>query len=208
MMASPIETNDLLHAAKLGDRNQLGRLLHIYNNYLSILANTQLDKRLRARVNPSDVVQETLLAAHRDFSDFRGQSTAEFVAWLRQILVNVLHGVVARHVKASKRDIRREISIDQVARNVDHSAVQLLNLIAADGSSPSLQVQHDERAALLANRLGELNPDYREVILLRNVQGLSFEEVAAKMNRTSGAVRMLWLRAIDQFKSKLDLSKI
>ncbi len=208
MMSISTETNDLLNAAKLGDRDQLGRLLLLYNNYLNILANSQLDKRLRARVNPSDIVQETLLAAHRDFSGFRGQSTAEFVAWLRQILVNVLLGVIAKHVKASKRDVRREISLDQLTRDVDRSAVQLVHLVAAEGTSPSLHAQQDERAAELANRLSELSPDYREVILLRNVQGLSFEEVATKMNRSSGAVRMLWLRAIDQFKSKLDLSEI
>jgi RNA polymerase sigma-70 factor (ECF subfamily) len=133
---------------------------------------------------------------------------AEFLAWLRQILVNVLHGTFARHVKAGKRDIRREISIDQVGQGVDHSATRLAFLLPANGPSPSNNIQSAERTAEIANQLSRLNPDYREVIILRNLHGLSFEEVAQRMDRSSGAVRMLWLRAIDQFKETMNISHV
>jgi RNA polymerase sigma-70 factor, ECF subfamily len=192
---------NLMAAARRGDTSQLGLLLQFYFNYLTVLASTQLDRRLRRRLNPSDLVQETLLAAHRDFESFRGNTPQELVGWLRQILINVLHGAIARHVKAGKRDIRREISIDEIGNGVDRSAANLASLLPAPVSNPSGKLQAQERAAELADHLAMLRPDYREVIVLRNLQGLSFDEIAIQMERSAGAVRMLWLRAIDRFKA-------
>lgn len=191
---------ELIEAGRRGETQQLGQLLQSYFNYLTVLANTQLDGKLRQRVSPSDLVQETMLAAHRDFHAFRGNSPQELVGWLRQILIHVLHGSYARHVKAEKRDIRREISMDQIRVSVDRSAVNLAAILPSQGASPSSPILEQERAMELADRLAELEPDYREVIVLRNLQGLAFEEVADRMDRTSGAVRMLWLRAIDRFR--------
>ncbi len=99
----------LIGKAREGDPESLGTLLEWYCHYLQILASTQLDHRLRRRVSPSDLVQETLLAAHRDFAHFRGNSQAELLGWLRQILIHRLHHLVDEHIKAGKRDIRREI---------------------------------------------------------------------------------------------------
>lgn len=197
---------ELINAARRGEKEQLGRLLQFYFNYLTVLASTQLDNRLRRRVNPSDLVQETLLAAHRDFAAFRGQTPQELVGWLRQILINVLHGAIARHVKAGKRDIRREVSIDQVGAGVNLSAANLAALLPSPVSSPSGNAQAQERAADLADHLAMLRADYREVIVLRNLQGLTFDEIAIRMERSAGAVRMLWLRAIDRFKETYSTS--
>lgn len=194
----------LIEAARTGETEQLGQLLQFYFNYLTVLASTQLDHRLKKRLNPSDLVQETLLAAHRDFQAFRGNSPQELVGWLRQILINVLHGAIAKHVKAGKRDIRREISIDQVVTHVDRSAANLASILPSPIDSPSSPMHAEERAADLAAHLGKLRPDYRDVIVLRNIRGLSFDEVAEEMERSSGAVRMLWLRAIDKFKATYD----
>ncbi len=191
---------ELISNARTGETEDLGTLLEQYFNYLSVLASTQLDRRLRKRLNPSDLVQETLLAAHRDFGGFRGSSAPELVAWLRQILINVLHGAIAKHVKAGKRDIRREVSIDYVEAAVDRSAANLAAILPARTESPSSPLVREEESVELANRLSALRPQYRDVIVLRNLQGLTFDEVAEQMGRSSGAVRMLWLRAIDQFK--------
>lgn len=196
----------LIAAARRGDSSQLGQLLQFYFNYLTVLASTQLDQRLRRRLNPSDLVQETLLAAHRDFASFRGNTPQELVGWLRQILINVLHGAIARHVKAGKRDIRREVSMDEIGQGVDRSAANLAALLPAPVANPSGKMQAQERAAELADHLAMLRPDYREVIVLRNLQGLSFDEIAQQMERSAGAVRMLWLRAIDRFKATYSTS--
>ena len=90
---------DLLARARDGESDALGELLKWYFSYLTILATTQLDQRLRRRINPSDLVQETMLAAHRDFGDFRGTSQNELLGWLRQILIHTLHRTFAKHVK-------------------------------------------------------------------------------------------------------------
>ena len=192
--------DNLLDGARQGQPEVLGDLLQLYRNYLTILASTQLDRRLRRRMNPSDLVQETMLAAHRDFQQFRGNSEREFLAWLRQILINSLHHAVETHVKAKMRDIRREISIEQANTALDRTAVNFGQILADGGPSPSAPARQRERVVALADQLAKLKPEYRDVIVLRNLQGLSFEEIAERMDRKPGAVRMLWLRAIDRFK--------
>src|SRR3954453_3051624 len=106
----------LLSGARGGDEQQLGRLLTLYRNYLTILATTQLDARLRRRVSPSDLVQEAMLGAYRDFPKFRGVSERELLAWLRQILINCLHHAYDAHIQAGRRDVRREVSLDDMNR--------------------------------------------------------------------------------------------
>lgn len=196
------EFDVLLARAKSGEASALGTLLEWYVKYLTILASTQLDQRLRRRVSPSDIVQETLLAAHRDFQAFRGGSQGELLAWLRQILINSLHRSIATHVKAEKRDIRRDVSIHEVSNRLEESALNLAGQLQGHGDSPSAAMQRRECTVEFANRLSDLAENYRDVIVLRILQGLSFEEIAAQMGKSSGAVRMLWLRALDSLKLK------
>ncbi len=202
-MAGPMEgtsVEQLLDLARKGEREPLGQLLQVYRNYLTILATTQLDRRLRRRMNPSDLVQETMLAAHCDFAKFRGSTEREFLAWLRQILINCLHHAIETHLNAKMRDVRREIPVEQVSAALDRSVVNFAQVLADRGPSPSADLRQRERAVALADQLAKLRPAYRDVIVLRNLQGLSFEEVADRMDRKPGTVRMLWLRAIDKFK--------
>lgn len=191
---------ELMVAARDGDTETLGQLLQMYRNYLSVLATTQLDGRLRRRLNSSDVVQETMLAAHRDFAAFRGRSEGELLAWLRQILINCVRHAVEVHVKAQKRDVRREVALDAATKKADDSMMRLGNILADRGRSPSEECGQRELAVAVADQLAKLKPDYRDVIVLRNLQGLSFDEVAQRMGRTKGSVRMLWLRAMEKFK--------
>jgi len=191
---------NLLTQVRRGNSQQLGQLLQLYHNYLTILATAQLDGRLRRRVSPSDLVQEAMLGAYRDFSQFRGGSEPELLAWLRQILINCLRHAYRAHVQADRRDLRREISFDEMNHSLDQSAAKLANVLADEATSPSGAAAAQERAVEIANHLAQLRPDYRDVIVLRNLQGLSFEEVANRMNRKPGAVRMLWLRAIEKFR--------
>jgi RNA polymerase sigma-70 factor (ECF subfamily) len=191
---------DLLSAARAGDEQQLGQLLQIYRNYLTILATTQLDARLRQRISPSDLVQEAMLGAFRDFSQFRGQTKPELLAWLRQILINALHHAYEAHVQARCRDVRRDVSLDEVNKAFDRSVVRLAHVLADKGPSPSAYASQRERAVEMADQLAKLRPDYRDVIVLRNLQGLSFEEVAERLGRKPSAVRMLWLRAMEKLR--------
>jgi RNA polymerase sigma-70 factor, ECF subfamily len=194
------EIDKLFASAQAGNTSCLGRLLTLYSNYLKLLIAAQLDDRLRVRVSPSDIVQETFFEAHRDFAQFRGQTPGEFVAWLRRILVNNILRVVEQHLLAEKRDVRREISLEQIGKRLEQSTARLESLLAQRGDSPSGHAQRHEQELILADALAELPKDYQMVILLRHIEGLPFEQVARRMDRSSGAVRMLWLRALERLR--------
>jgi RNA polymerase sigma-70 factor (ECF subfamily) len=192
----------LSEARRLGGE-ALGRLLVLYRNYLHLVARTQIGLPLRARVSASDLVQETFLEAYRDFGQFRGAGEAELVAWLRRILVHNLGRLVQRQVLAQKRTVRREVALRQQLADLERSAARVEAALVSPFSSPSAQAQRRELAAVLADQLARLPPDSREVIVLRNLEGLPFEEVARHMGRTAGAVRVLWLRALDRLRQLL-----
>jgi len=196
-----VSAQDLLDRARLGSQSSLGTLLQQYRNYLVVLASMQIEKRLQPRVSPSDVVQETMLRAHKNFGQFRGTTEQELLAWLRQILVNNLAKFVEQHMLAARRDVRREVSMERIGAALEHSTIQLAALVPASTKSPSMAVQQREEAVVLADRLAQLPEDYREVLVLRNLQALPFEEVAQRIDRSVGATRMLWLRAIEKLRS-------
>lgn len=174
----------------------------LYTGYLKMVVAAQLDDRLRRRVSASDVVQETFFEAHRDFPDFRGKSPEEFLGWMRRILINNLLRAVERHVQTAKRDVRREVSLDHLRRGVEQSTWQCAALLPGREASPSTELRRAESNTLLAEVLSTLPADYREVIRLRNLEGLPFAEVAERMDRSSGAVRMLWLRSLKALRDE------
>lgn len=194
-----VAVTTMLAHARAGNSHSLGMLLQLYRNYMMVLASNQLDRRLRQRLNPSDLVQETMLAAHRDFADFRGQSQGEFMAWLRMILVHCVGHAVETHLKARKRDIRREVP-NHVAKNGWNGGAQWLDILAGRDSTPSEIFGRGETAMKLTQQLAKLKPEHRDVIIYRNLHGLPFDEVASRMGRKSASIRMLWLRAIEKFK--------
>ncbi|QDS99615.1 sigma-70 family RNA polymerase sigma factor [Adhaeretor mobilis] len=204
MMSTVNKSADFLLArAQQGSGESLGQLLQLYTNYLRILVVSQLDGKLRQRVSPSDVVQETFFEAHRDFQQFRGKTTPEFLAWLRKILVNNLHTVVEKHVLAGKRDVRREVSAEKLGADLEKSTLRLDAFLPDPGESPSMHLQQREMQVRLANELAALPEDYRDAIVMRHLEGLPFEEIGRRMDRTAGAVRMLWLRAIKLLRERM-----
>ena len=191
----------LLAAAREGDRQSIGELLQHYRNYLMALAASQIESPLRPRVSPSDVVQEAMLRAARHFAQFQGASEKELIGWLRQILATSLSKFVEQHVLAAKRDVRKEFSIEQFGAACGEFTGGARSVLDARAETPSAAVQRSEDAALLEERLAQLPSMYREVLVLRNLQGLAFEEIAERMERSPGAVRMLWLRAIERLRA-------
>src|SRR5215472_14989414 len=108
------DAEHLLSEARKGRGESLGALLELYRNYLYLLARTQIDLHLRARCNPSDLVQETFLQACRRFDQFRGCTEKEWLGWLRRILLREVAGLVERQLQAQKRDARREVSLEHL----------------------------------------------------------------------------------------------
>jgi RNA polymerase sigma-70 factor (ECF subfamily) len=205
MMTAPMTANpeQLLQVARGGDAETLGKLLELYRRYLAVLARVQIGQRLQGKVDASDVVQETFLDAHRNFGRFRGSTEAQFVRWLRQILAAKLTDQVRRYLGAQGRDVRLERMIGDA---LDRSSVMLDRALAAPQSSPSQQAVRREQAVLLADALGQLTDDYREVIVLRHLEGLTFPEVARRMGRSQDSVEKLWMRALARLRGLLGAS--
>src|SRR5262249_22570471 len=147
----------------------------------------------QGKVDASDRIQEALLEAHRNFAQFRGTAEAEFLGWLRQILASRLGELVRRYLKTQRRDVRLERTL---ARELDRSSRNLDRALVAPQSSPSQQAVRREQAVRLADALARLPEDYREVILLHHMEGLTMPKVAQRMGRTVPSVEKLWARAL------------
>jgi RNA polymerase sigma-70 factor (ECF subfamily) len=204
------DPEQLLADARGGRTGSLGRVLELLRTDLALLARAQIGFHLRGRLDASDLVQETFLDACRDFHHFRGTTHREWVAWLRKILFYNLARVVQRQVAAKKRSTRREVSLDQQVSAMDGSSgtIPFETALVSRSSSPSSHARRRERAACLADQLARLPTDYREVLVLRNLEGLPFPEVASRMNRSAGAVRILWVRAVDQLRRLLEAEEL
>jgi RNA polymerase sigma-70 factor (ECF subfamily) len=195
-----MNASGLLEAIRRGDETAPGRLVQRYRAWLLLLAQLQLGRRLQGKFDASDVVQQALLEACRALPQFRGGTEGELQAWLRQILAHVLAHEVRNYAGTRQRDVRREVSLED---GLAESSRRLGDLLAANDTSPSQEAARHEQAVILADALDHLPADYREVIVLRNLEGLSHEEIATRMGRGAGAVRMLWMRALVRLRQEL-----
>jgi RNA polymerase sigma-70 factor (ECF subfamily) len=198
-LAEP-DPEELLRKARGGGGPELGELLELYRNYLTLMARLQIGRRLQGKVDAADLVQETFLEAHRHFDRFRGTSEAELVAWLRQILAANLAHLVRRYCGTQRRDIRLE---RRLAEEMDQSSRVLDPGLVAKQSSPSQRAARREQAVILADALGRLPDDYREVLILRHLEGLTFPEVARRLKRTVDSVEKVWTRALGRLRQVL-----
>lgn len=198
-----MEVVELIHHARAGSSDSLGELLDRYRNYLKLLAGTRIPHWVQGRAGSSDVVQDVCVQVHQSFAQFRGTSEGEFLAWLRAVLASRLNRLLEQHVDAEKRDVRRELGLADMANSLGRSSVQLEELLVDRGQSPSAVLQRSELLVAVSNVLAELPDDYRKVIILRHLEGMSFAEVATRMERAPGATRMLWFRAMDRLRELL-----
>jgi RNA polymerase sigma-70 factor (ECF subfamily) len=191
----------LLHHAKAGDGPALGQLLERYRAYLLVLARVQIGRRLQGKVDASDIVQEACLGAHRDFAQFRGTTANEFVGWLRQVLASLLANLVRHYQGTQRRDVRLE---RQLAAELEQSSLALDRGLVAAQSSPSQQATRREQSVLLADALARLPGDWRDLLILRHLEGLTFPEVARRMGRTVDSVKKQWPRALAGLRRLLE----
>jgi RNA polymerase sigma-70 factor (ECF subfamily) len=192
-----MDAEQLLKQARAGDTTTLGRLLESYRNCLRLLARTEIGRQLQGKVDASDVVQETLLAAHRHFASFRGHAEPQFAKWLREILANTLANVVRHYLGTQARDVRLECALGD---DLDQSAHALAQILLDPHSSPSQHVAREEQTLLVAEALSRLPEHYQQVIVLRHLEGLTFPQVAERMGRSVDSVEKLWLRALARLR--------
>jgi RNA polymerase sigma-70 factor (ECF subfamily) len=202
MIDADLAASELIDRCRKGEPAARAQLLQRYRHYLWMLAQAQLGRHLRAKCDPSDLVQQTLLEVHRDFDQFAGTQERELLAWMRQILAHNLYNETRRFT-VPQRNAAREVSLDQLRAGLEHSSAVLGRCLVDNSTPPSQVAVEREAAVLLADRMARLPEDYRTVLILRVFEGLSAEEVAERMNRSSGAVRMLQLRALTALRAEM-----
>ena len=170
-----------------------------FRDYLRMLARAQLDTRLAAKLDPSDIVQQTLLCACAERDRFERRSDAETAAWLRRILAHQLANAV-RDLGRGRRDARREQSLEAA---LDASSARLEAMLAAEISSPSQRADRNEQLLRLAGALAKLPPAQCEAITLHYLQGRNLAETAAHLDRTPAAVMGLLHRGLKGLRNLL-----
>lgn len=175
--------------------DQTNHPLDRYRSYLLLLARMQLDSPLRHKVEPSDVVQQTMLEAYGKQEQYQGNESG-FVVWLRSALANNIRDAL-RRLRRQKRDFTRDRSLEQ---SLAQSSERLANCLAADDSSPSQKAIRQEDLLRLADALLQLPDAQREAVVLHHLQGCTLSEVASQLDRTDAAVAGLLHRGLRKLR--------
>ena len=193
------EAVDLIGRARRGDEAALGRLLEENRAALLAEAQRQLRRRLAARVDSADIIQQTFLEAHRGFERFEGHSEIQFASWLRTILNRNIAGQLRDHTRVAKRDLRRERSLDDSRSGEE----PLRRKIVAGQSTPSQRAMQAEDFARLAVALGTLTKDQREAVRLRHLEGWPLARIAERLGRTPAATAGLIKRGVQALRERI-----
>jgi RNA polymerase sigma-70 factor (ECF subfamily) len=180
-----------------------GATLERFRAYLRLLARMQMGPRLQGKLDPSDLVQQTLLQALRALDQFRGRSDAELAAWLRQILAHKLTNA-ARELGRAKRDVGRECSLEAA---LEQSSARLEAWLVAEQSSPSQQAQRKEQVLRMAEALASLPEAQREALTLHYLQSWSLDDIGRQLSRSPSAVAGLIKRGLKQLRLLLHESE-
>jgi RNA polymerase sigma-70 factor (ECF subfamily) len=173
--------------------------LERYRCYLRLLAQARLDPRLRSKIDPSDMVQQTLLEAYQGLDGFRGRSPEELAGWLRQILARNLANAL-RDFRRDRRDVAREQDLEALLRD---SSLRVEAWLVAEQSSPSHRAERQEDALRLAAAVDELPEAQREVVVLRHFHSWPLHEIARHVGRSPSAVAGLLHRGLQQMRARL-----
>jgi RNA polymerase sigma-70 factor (ECF subfamily) len=171
--------------------------------YLCLLARSQLGPRMQAKLDASDLVQQTLLKAHENMGQFRGGTSAELLAWLRRILSNELAGAL-RRFRTEGRDVSRERAPQL---DLDASSARMEAWLAADQTSPSQCASREEELLRLADALAQLPSDQRSCVELHHLQGFKVADVAELLDRSEEAVVGLLYRGVKRLRQILGDAK-
>jgi RNA polymerase sigma-70 factor (ECF subfamily) len=197
---SGADAGTLLGRARAGEAAALGRLLETYRARLLLLARLRVGPAMQGKVGASDVVQEAFLQAHRAFPQFRGSSEAEFASWLRRILESRVSKQARLYHGTARRNVGLERALDGLGAASSATPIQAL---ASARTSPSVGASRREQGDRLVDALARLPDAYREVLVLRHFEGLTFPAIAERMGKTLGSVEKLWMRALARLRGLL-----
>jgi RNA polymerase sigma-70 factor (ECF subfamily) len=196
----PTETDRLLRQAQAGDPQAMEELFARHAAYLRQVIGPRLDKRLRARVDVSDVVQETQIEVFRRLEEYLRRQPMPFRLWLRKTACECLGKLHAHHLGAAKRSLRCEVVLPE------RSSLQLAGRLLRHASTPSKEVSRREIARLVNLAVAELPDADREVLLMRHSEGLAYDEVSTVLEITPEAARKRYGRALLRLQKLLEQS--
>jgi RNA polymerase sigma-70 factor (ECF subfamily) len=199
MVHSKPDTEELLGRVERGDDGARQQLLDRHRARLLQMVAVRLDARLRARLDPSDVVQEALMDANRDLSDYLRRRPLPFYLWLRQITWQRLVKLQEYH-QAGKRQVGREQPRPALP---DESAMELARRLLGSGPSPSGHLLRKELRRRVQDALSQLSERDREVLVLRYLEGLSTKETASVLGIREGTAKVRHLRALERLRGLL-----
>jgi RNA polymerase sigma-70 factor (ECF subfamily) len=191
------ETARLLRQVRSGDRQALGELLAGHREELRHGIELRMDRAMRSRVDPSDIVQEAQAEVLRRIGDYLQREPMPFHLWLRQLGYDYLLRIRRRHVEADCRTVHREMALPEA------SSVVLARDLLGSGGTPSQHVEKNELLARLNQAMADLADEDREVLLLRNYEGLSSQEVGQLLGIEAATVRKRHGRALIRLREAL-----
>lgn len=200
MNLADVPTERLLELAKAKSTEALAELFRRHQERLGRMIAVRMDSRLQARIDVADIVQETLIEAHRQIDEYLAEQPIAFYPWLRQIAWNRMIDLYRRHITAQGRDVSREQAAMQLA---DESAMDLMQSLAGSITSPSQAVERDELYQTVRNALDELSETDRELIVMRHLERMSTRETAEALSISEAAVKTRLLRALQRLREQL-----
>lgn len=187
------KTQELVALAKDGDSAAANQLCALYTDRVRWMVRLRMGRELRGQLESMDLVQETLVRALGGLDGFTYKSEGDFVRWLAKIAENELRGNL-RKLRAEKRDVRREVRFDNYRSTAGGSFVRPPEPIR--NTTPSVVTSRREDLARLEQALDALKPEYREAIVLAKIEGLSYDQIGARLGKSADAARMLATRAM------------
>ena len=196
--------DSLVSRARGGQAEALDELLGRYRHFISLLVRARFrGGRMAARVDSSDIVQDVLVRVAGHIETFEGVDQRAWEGWLRRIAEREVLRQVDQHLGAARRDAGRERPAAGGGGGGESPSLVLAGWLEASITSPSLAAVRKERAVLLADALARLPEDYRELLVQRHIEERPFDEIAQRMERSSGALRTMWVRALRKLKEAI-----
>ena len=187
------KTRQLVALAKDGDEIALNQLCKVYGARVHWIVRLRMGKELRSKLESMDLVQDVLVSALKDLGNFRYKDEGDFLRWLSRIAENRLKDNLDK-LHANKRDIRKEVRLNDFGSRTEGRSFGRLRPI--DETTPSVIMSRKEELDELAKAMDQLKPEYKEVIVLTKIEGLSYKEISHKLSKSNEAVRKLFTRAM------------
>ena len=187
------KTQELITLAREGDRYALDQLCSVYGERIRRIVRLRMSKELRSKLESMDLVNEALICALRDLKEFTYRDEGDFLRWLSQIAENRIRDNIDK-LHADKRDIRKESPLDGYTSTGTNALDRVPQL--AMSTTPSAILSKREELDRLENAIDRLRPEYREIILLAKIEGLSYKEIADRLSKSTDVVGYLLSRAM------------